>query len=46
MEWFITGIVGIVKLALLVALILAIAKVFAIARDVEEIKRILLTGRK
>lgn len=46
MGWLIAAIAGLFKLALLIATILAIAKVFAIARDVDEIKRILLTGRR
>ncbi|MFH1277871.1 MAG: hypothetical protein ABIK65_05785 [Candidatus Eisenbacteria bacterium] len=46
MEWFIGAIVGIVKFALFIAVVLAIAKIFVISRDVDEIKRILMTGRK
>ncbi len=46
MGWFFGMIVGLFKLALFVLFIVTVVKVFAISRDVEEIKRIFLTGRR
>jgi len=46
MEWLFLTIWAIIKIAIYLAVIFAVVKVFVIARDVEEIKKILLTGRR